>query len=493
MSADAAAERTETDALGEAAVPADALWGINTARARANFPVTGRPCGELRDLVWAYGAVKLAACRANAAAGLLDRTREQAIAEACRELMRGDLDREILVDRVQGGAGTSTNMNVNEVVANRALQLLGLAPGTREVIDPLDHVNRSQSTNDTYPTALRLAVHRSIERLVPALGRLAAEFEARSAEFCGIVKIGRTQLQDAVPMTLGQEFAAFAETVREDAARLREFLPHLREVNLGATAIGTGITAPAGYRRKVVAELAEVTGYPLTSASDLIEATSDTGVFVLASGLLKRCAVKLSKISSDLRLLASGPQAGLREIMLPPVQAGSSIMPGKVNPVIPETVNQVAFLVVGADTTVTMAAEAGQLQLNAFGPVIASSLLDSVALLTGAADLLTERCVRGIRADGESITARTRDSLAVATGLVPLLGYAPTAALVKEALNGRRTLAELVLDRGLLDEEQLGAALAAEKLTGEAAPPAEHPDGRAAPPARGAAPTTAPP
>ncbi|WP_159944640.1 MULTISPECIES: aspartate ammonia-lyase [unclassified Nocardiopsis] len=467
MSADAVVERTETDALGEVTIPAEALWGINTARARANFPVTGRPCGELRDLVWAYGAVKLAACRANAAEGLLDRAQAQAIAEACHELMRGALDREILVDRIQGGAGTSTNMNVNEVVANRALQLLGLEPGSYEVVDPLDHVNRSQSTNDTYPTAVRLAVHRGIERLVPALGRLATEFESRSVDFRDIVKMGRTQLQDAVPMTLGQEFAAFAETVREDAARLQELLPHLREVNLGATAIGTGITAPVGYRRRVVAELAEVTGYPLTPASDLVEATSDTGVFVLASGLLKRCAVKLSKISNDLRLLASGPQAGLREIVLPPVQAGSSIMPGKVNPVIPETVNQVAFLVVGADTTVTMAAEAGQLQLNAFGPVIASSLLDSVALLTSAVDLLTERCVSGVRADGESITARTRGSLAVATGLVPLLGYAPTAALVKEALKGHRALVDLVLERGLLDEERLNAALAPENLTGE--------------------------
>ncbi|MES0835591.1 aspartate ammonia-lyase [Nocardiopsis tropica] len=467
MSADVPVERTEADSLGEASVPADALWGINTARARANFPVTGRPWGELRDLVWAYGAVKLAACRANARQGLLDPAQERAIAAACHELMRGDLDGELLVDRVQGGAGTSTNMNVNEVVANRALQILGLVPGTRAVIDPLDHVNRSQSTNDTYPTAVRIAVHRAIERLVPALLRLAAEFEARSADFRGIVKIGRTQLQDAVPMTLGQEFAAFTETIREDAARLEEFLPHLREVNLGATAIGTGITAPVGYRRSVVAELSEITGYPLASANNLIEATSDTGVFVSASGLLKRCALKLSKICNDLRLLASGPQAGLREIVLPAVQAGSSIMPGKVNPVIPETVNQVAFLVVGADTTVTMAAEAGQLQLNAFGPVIASSLLDSVALLTNAADLLTGRCVSGIRADGEAVTARTRGSLAVATGLVPLLGYAPTAALVKEALNGPRALAELVLERGLLDEEQLDAVLAPERLTGE--------------------------
>jgi aspartate ammonia-lyase len=470
MSPDGVVARTETDSLGEVTIPAEALWGIHTARARTNFPITGRPCGELRDLVWAYGAVKLAACRANAEEGLLDRARAQAIAEACHELMRGDLDRELLVDRIQGGAGTSTNMNVNEVVANRALRFLGLAPGTHGVIDPLDHVNRSQSTNDTYPTAVRLAVHRGIERLVPALGRLTAEFETRSADFRDIVKIGRTQLQDAVPMTLGQEFAAFAETVREDATRLQELLPHLREVNLGATAIGTGITAPAGYRRRVVSELAEVTGYPMTSASDLVEATSDTGVFVLTSGLLKRCAVKLSKISNDLRLLSSGPQAGLREIILPPVQAGSSIMPGKVNPVIPETVNQVAFLVVGADTTVTMAAEAGQLQLNAFGPVIASSLLDSLALLTSAVDLLAERCVSGIRADGASITARTRGSLAVATGLVPLLGYTPTAALVKEALNGPRALAELVLERGLLDEEQLNAALAPENLTGETAP-----------------------
>ncbi|MBR8743339.1 aspartate ammonia-lyase [Nocardiopsis sp. MG754419] len=464
-------ERTESDALGEVTLPVDALWGVHTARARANFPVTGRPCGELRDLVWAYGAVKLAACRANARQGTLDPTRERAIAEACRELMSGELDGAILVDRIQGGAGTSTNMNVNEVVANRALRILGHAPGTRTVIDPLDHVNLGQSTNDTYPTALRLAVHRAIERLVPALAGLADAFEARAADFGDIVKIGRTQLQDAVPMTLGQEFGAFAETIREDGARLVEVLPHLREVNLGATAIGTGITAGVEYRRNVVTDLAEVTGYPLTAASDLIEATSDTGVFVLVSGLLKRCAVKLSKIANDLRLLASGPQAGLREITLPPVQAGSSIMPGKVNPVIPETVNQVAFLVVGADATVTMAAEAGQLQLNAFGPVIATSLLDSIDLLTRAADLFTDRCVRGIGADGQSLTARTKDSLAVATGLVPFLGYAPTAALVKEAMHGHRTLAELVLERGLLDRDRLDAALSPERLTGRGTAP----------------------
>ncbi|GAA3754340.1 aspartate ammonia-lyase [Spinactinospora alkalitolerans] len=469
MTVDAEVERTEVDSLGEVVIPADALWGVNTARAGANFPITGRSCGQLRDLVWAYGAVKLAACRANVEQGLLDERRGTAIESACRELMQGELDQCIIVDRVQGGAGTSTNMNVNEVVANRALQLLGCAPGAYEVIDPLDHVNRSQSTNDTYFTAVRLAIHRSIERLIPALGRIAAECEARSVDFRDIVKIGRTQLQDAVPMTLGQEFSAFAETIREDADRLEDFLPHLREINLGATAIGTGITAPVGYRESVVTRLSEISGYPLTSASDLIEATSDTGVFVLASGLLKRCAVKLSKISNDLRLLSSGPQAGLQEIVLPPVQAGSSIMPGKVNPVIPEAVNQVAFLVVGADASVTMAAEAGQLQLNAFGPVIASSLLDSASLLTRGADLLAERCVSGIRADGEFITARTKDSLAVATGLVPLLGYARTAALVKEALSSRRTLAELTLERGLLDEEQLNAALAPQNLTGEVA------------------------
>lgn len=475
MTADTVVERAESDSLGEVRIPADALWGIHTARAQANFPLTGHPCGRLRDLVWAYGAVKLAACRANAELGLLSQGRRRAIEQACRELMRGDHDGHIVVDRVQGGAGTSTNMNVNEVLANRALVLLGHAPGSYDVIDPLDHVNRSQSTNDTYPTAVRLAVHRAVERLVPALGRLADAFAARAEDFRDIVKVGRTQLQDAVPMTLGQEFAGFAETVREDAARLEDLLPHLREVNLGATAIGTGITAPDGYRERAVAELGEVTGYPLTSARDLVEATSDTGVFVLASGLLKRTAVKLSKIGSDLRLLSSGPQAGLQEIALPPVQAGSSIMPGKVNPVVPEAVNQAAFLVVGADASVTMAAEAGQLQLNAFGPVIAACLLDSADLLARTADVLADRCVSGIRADGEALTARTRGSLAAATGLTPLLGYARTAELVKEALSTRRTLSELVLERGLLDEERLAAALAVENLTGARRDPAEPP------------------
>lgn len=461
--------RIETDSLGSRDVPGDVLWGVSTLRALENFPVSGRPIGSLRNLVWALGAVKCASAGANLSLGLLDPERAEAIRAASREVMNGDWDEEFVVDRIQGGAGTSTNMNANEVVANRALQLLGHPAGTYSKVDPIDHVNRCQSTNDAYPTAIKLALHRALSDLLDEHARLEEALRAKAGEFASVLKIGRTQLQDAVPMTLGQEFKAFADTIGEDRARLAEAMPHLLEVNLGATAIGTGINAPVGYREAAVRELAVLTGLQVVSPANLVEATSDTGVFLLISGTLKRAAVKLSKVCNDLRLLSSGPQAGFGEIQLPAVQAGSSIMPGKVNPVIPEMVNQVAFRIVGADTTVTMAVEAGQLQLNAFEPVMADALLESIDWLASACRILRESCISGISANQEFLQEQVSTSLVVATALTPYLGYAASAELIKEALSTRRSLQELVLERGLLDTASLAQALAPERLTGQAA------------------------
>ncbi|WP_082682038.1 aspartate ammonia-lyase [Kocuria rhizophila] len=466
MGTEQAGTRAERDSLGTREVPVDAYWGISTLRAVENFPVSGRPVGGLRELVRAYGEVKAAAARANESLGLLEATRSAAIQDACQDVVDGRLDGQFVVDRIQGGAGTSTNMNINEVIANRALELLGHAKGDYAHVNPIDDVNRSQSTNDTYPTAVKVALHRELEQLCEEHALLTGAFRDKAEQFRNIVKVGRTQLQDAVPMTLGQEFAAFADTLEEDRHRLREVLPHLREINLGATAIGTGITAPAGYREAVVQQLGALTGLDLVSAVNLVEATSDTGVFLLASGVLKRAAVKLSKICNDLRLLSSGPQAGFGEIQLPAVQAGSSIMPGKVNPVIPEMVNQVAFRIVGADATVTMAAEAGQLQLNAFEPVMADALLESVQWLRAACQTLRERCVNGIKPNEPLLGRRMDESLSVVTGLTPLLGYAAAAALAKEALAEGRSIAELVREQGLLNHEDLSQALSLEKLVG---------------------------
>jgi aspartate ammonia-lyase len=458
--------RLERDSLGEKEVSTDAYWGISTLRALENFPISGRTIGTFRSLVWALGAVKFAAARANESLGLIPADKSGAIQAAAQEVMDGLFDADFVVDRIQGGAGTSTNMNANEVIANRALEILGFEKGDYAQIHPIDHVNRSQSTNDVYPTALKLALQRELIELCSEHGRLTEAFAAKAREFDTIVKVGRTQLQDAVPMTLGQEFGAFAETLREDRIRLEELLPHLSESNLGATAIGTGITASPQYRQAIVAELSKVTDSEVVSATDLIEATSDTGVFLLVSGVLKRAAVKLSKICNDLRLLSSGPQSGFGEIVLPAVQAGSSIMPGKVNPVIPEMVNQVAFRVVGADATVTMAVEAGQLQLNAFEPVMADALLESLAWLTAACRQLRTHCVDGITANIPFLAQRMAESISVVTGLAPLLGYGLAAELAKEALVYNRGIAELVLSRGLLDEEQLAQALSPAVLAG---------------------------
>ncbi|MFQ6396197.1 aspartate ammonia-lyase [Nocardia sp. KC 131] len=465
--------RTERDSLGTLAVPLDAYWGIHTARALNNFTITGDSIGRYPALVTALAAVKQAACRANLTLGILDARRADAIGSACDEIRGGALHDQFPIDPIQGGAGTSTNMNANEVIANRALELLGYARATYSELDPIDHVNLGQSTNDVYPTAVKLAVVQHIRELVTAMRRLADAFEAKSAEFGDVIKMGRTQLQDAVPMTLGQEFGAFALMIREDCARLEEAVPLLGESNLGGTAIGTAINGHPGYPALACAQLAELTGETVTPAENLIEATQDCGVFVQVSGVLKRVAVKLSKICNDLRLMSSGPINGLGEINLPPVQAGSSIMPGKVNPVVPEIVNQVAFEAIGNDLTVTMAAEAGQFQLNAFEPIIAYGLLRTTAHLTAAADALTTKCVVGITANREHLELGVRRSIGIVTALTPHIGYAASALIAKQALQSGQFVGDIAAELGLLAPEIVKELLAPHRLAGLASPSAE--------------------
>jgi aspartate ammonia-lyase len=463
--------RTEHDLLGAREVPAEALYGIQTLRALENFPITGIPLREFPVLIEALAAVKEAAALTNRELGLLPEPQAGAILRAARELRDGRHHEHFLVDVIQGGAGTSTNMNANEVIANRALELLSEARGAYHVVSPNDHVNLSQSTNDVYPTAVRLALHASLAQFRDELGRLADAFAAKGTEFAPLLKMGRTQMQDAVPMTLGQEFAAVAHTLREDVDRLAEAQLLIREINLGATAIGTGINAPPGYAALVARHLAQVSGVAVVTAPDLVEATSDTGAFVQLSGVLKRTATKLSKTCNDLRLLSSGPRAGFGEINLPPMQPGSSIMPGKVNPVIPEVVNQVCFDVIGGDVTVTLAAEAGQLQLNAFEPVIAYRLLRALDMLRNACAVLRERCITGITANADRMRYFVEHSIGLVTALVPVVGYQAAGEIAKEALATGRGVAELALERQLLTRTQLDAILDPAAMTAPRAVP----------------------
>ncbi len=425
--------RTEADPLGTVEVPIDALYGPQTERARINFPLTGRPIATCPELVVALAQVKKAAALTNGRIGDLPGEMAAAIVTACDEIIGGAHHEHFPVDVCQGGAGTSTNMNANEVIANRALQLLGHAPGRYDLLNANDHINRNQSTNDAYATGVRLAVFALNRQLMDALERLAAAMEERSERFAHIRKLGRTQLQDAVPMTLGEEFGAYATTLREDVQRAHEIAQLLLEVNLGGTAIGTGIAASDDYRRDVCAALAEVTGLAIIPAANLVEATWDMGAFILYSGMLKRVAAKLSKISNDLRLLSSGPRGGFGEILLPRRQPGSSIMPGKVNPVIPEAMNAIAFRIFGLDLTITFAAEGGQLQLNPFEPVIYWSIDEGVKLLVNGMDMLAEHCVAGIEAHEANCRANLLQSTALATELVPLIGYARAAAVAVRA------------------------------------------------------------
>jgi aspartate ammonia-lyase len=458
--------RTETDSLGSVDIPVDAFWGVHTARALENFPISRRPISVYPDLVDALVIVKQAAARANVEIGVLSAEKGALIDAACEAIRRGEFHDQFVVGVIQGGAGTSTNMNTNEVIANVALQLAGEEKGRYDLLHPLDDVNRSQSTNDTYPTAVKLALCFSLQRLLVEHALMRDAFGAKGREFAGVLKVGRTQLQDAVPMTLGQEFHGFATTLTEDFERMQETVPLLWEINLGATAIGTGITADPRYAESVRAHLSALTGYEHITAVDLIEATSDAGVFMQLSGILKRSAIKLSKICNDLRLLSSGPQAGFGEINLPPRQAGSSIMPGKVNPVIPEVVNQIAFSVAGADLTVTMAAEGGQLQLNAFEPVIAHSLLQSLAWMRQGCRTLRINCIDGITANHERLDAMVASSVGVVTALTPYIGYAAASSLAHAALLTKRNIADLVVEAGLMERERVTKLLSPARLSG---------------------------
>jgi aspartate ammonia-lyase len=457
--------RKEKDLLGEREVPAHRYFGVQTLRAVENFPITGIPIAQYPHLINAIAAVKHAAALANRDLDLLPAELTDVIVRVCEEIRRGALHEEFVVDVIQGGAGTSTNMNANEVIANRGLELLGRNRGDYTILHPNNHVNLSQSTNDVYPTSLRIAAHWALHELQAALGQLRDAFAAKGREFTDIVKMGRTQLQDAVPMTLGQEFNAYGVTIGEDIERLREASSLIREINMGATAIGTGINTDPRYAELVRQHLSRVTGLELVTSPDLVEATQDTGAFVQLSGILKRIAVKISKICNDLRLLSSGPRAGLNEINLPAMQPGSSIMPGKVNPVIPEVVNQVCFQVVGNDLTVTMAAEAGQLQLNVFEPIIAFNIFQSVDMLTRACHVLRERCVIGISANRERIRHLLERSIGVVTALVPYIGYERASAAAREALDSDRGVYELVLEKGWLTREQLDEVLSPDAMT----------------------------
>lgn len=457
--------RTEHDLLGERQVPHEFYYGIQTLRAIENFNISGVPLAHYPRLIEALAIVKMAAAKANRELGLISRPIAEAIIQACEDVIHGKLHSQFVVDMIQGGAGTSTNMNANEVIANRALEILGYEKGEYKFCHPNNHVNLSQSTNDAYPTALKIAIIFSNAKLIEILKDLIDSFHEKSKEFAHILKMGRTQLQDAVPMTLGQEFEAFSVTLDEEISRLQQNADLFLEVNMGGTAIGTGINADPEYSAKVIHHLREITGLPIILAPNLVEATQDTGAFVMYSSALKRLGIKLSKICNDLRLLSSGPRAGLNEINLPKMQPGSSIMPGKVNPVIPEVVNQIAYKVIGNDLTVSLAAEAGQLQLNVMEPIIAQSIFESIEILINGMLTLRNRCVTGITANEAVCRKMVENSIGLVTALNPVLGYEVSTQLAREALETGRGIYELVLEKNLLTREVLDNLLSPENMT----------------------------
>ena len=456
--------RKEHDLLGEREVPYEYYYGVQTLRALENFSISGISLTHFPNLIEALAMVKMASAKANNELGLISKPICDAICQACREIINGKWHTHFVVDLIQGGAGTSTNMNANEVIANRALEILGFEKGQYDYCHPLDHVNRSQSTNDVYPTSLSIAIINSSESLVEVLQGLIDSFQKKAKEFKGVIKMGRTQLQDAVPMTLGQTFEAFASTLREEIDRLLQNAELFKEINMGGTAIGTGINADPGFRNRVIKHLCEISGHNLSPAPDLVEASSDTGAFVMYSSAIKRLAVKLSKICNDLRLLSSGPRAGLNEINLPQMQPGSSIMPGKVNPVIPEVVNQIAFKVIGNDLTVTLAAEAGQLELNVMEPIIAQSIFESTEMLKNGMATLKYRCIEGITANHDYCRNQVFNSIGLVTALVPRLGYDICSRLAKRALAENASVYDLVLDQKLLSKEELDRLLDPENM-----------------------------
>lgn len=451
--------RNESDLLGTLQVPAGAYYGVQTQRAIDNFKISGQFLSSYPHFIRALAMVKKAAAKTNYELGLLQEEMYRNIAEACDELMTGKLHDQFPIDMIQGGAGTSVNMNANEVIANCVLEKLGKEKGDYQFCSPNDHINLSQSTNDAYPTAIKLALLQMNDELVNKLRRIVEAFRVKGSEMSDVIKMGRTQLQDAVPMTLGQEFEAFAATLEEDISKLNTNANLFVEINMGATAIGTGINAPLGYARLCAKNLAQISGYHVVSAPNLVEATSDTGSYVIYSSALKRLAVKLSKICNDLRLLSSGPRAGFFEINLPPMQPGSSIMPGKVNPVIPEVVNQVCYKVIGNDLTVTFAAEAGQLQLNVMEPVLSHSIMESMNFLGNAMDTLREKCITGITANKEACLYMVRHSIGIVTALNPYIGYKYSTEIAKEALETGKSVYNLVLEKGILSQEKLDEIL----------------------------------
>ena len=457
--------RKEVDLLGEREVPAEAYWGIHTLRAVENFNISNVTISDVPEFVRGMIMVKKAAALANGELGAIPADIAKAIVKACDEILTtGKCLDQFPSDVYQGGAGTSVNMNTNEVVANLALEILGHKKGEYKHLDPMDHVNASQSTNDAYPTGFRIAVYNSIMKLVDKIHYLQKGFDLKAQEFANVLKMGRTQLQDAVPMTVGQEFKAFAVLMEEEVRNLTRTSEILLEVNLGATAIGTGLNTPQGYTPLAVKRLAEVTGLPCIPAQNLIEATSDCGAYVMVHGALKRTAVKLSKICNDLRLLSSGPRAGLNEINLPELQAGSSIMPAKVNPVVPEVVNQVCFKVIGNDTAVTFAAEAGQLQLNVMEPVIGQAMFESIDILSNACVNLRDKCIDGITVNEEICNNYVFNSIGIITYLNPFIGHHNGDVIGKICATTGRSVREVVLEKGLLSAEQLDDILSVENL-----------------------------
>ena len=451
--------RIESDLLGELKVPEDAYYGVQTQRELNNYRISNTRMCDSPEYVISIAYVKMAAAAANAELGVLDKTIANAIIAACCEIVDGKFHDQFPIDMMQGGAGTSVNMNANEVIANRALELMGHKKGEYQYCSPNDHVNCAQSTNDAYPTAFRYTFVRMNKHLVASLQALIAAFRAKGVEFKDYIKMGRTQLQDAVPMTAGQEFNAFANNLEEEIANLERNAVLLREINMGGTAIGTGLNAVPGFADLCTRKMSEFCGDELIKASDLVEATPDTGAYVSYSAALKRLAIKLSKICNDLRLMASGPRCGLHEINLPPMAPGSSIMPGKVNPVIPEVTNQVCYKVIGNDTTVAFAAEAGQLQLNVMEPVIAESILESVTWLRNVIDTLRTKCIEGITVNADHCYEMVKNSIGIVTALNPYIGYKGSTKVAKEALETGRSVYDIVLEKGLMTKEKLDEAL----------------------------------
>lgn len=460
--------RIENDLLGDLNVPENAYYGVQTQRAIDNFHISGVTLSSFPIFIKSLAYVKWAAAKTNATLGILEHTIADAIIDACKEIISGKFDAEFPIDMIQGGAGTSTNMNINEVIANRALELLGHPKGAYQYCSPNDHVNLSQSTNDAYPTAIKLALLFYNQKLVDHLRLFIQSFRNKGEEFKHVIKMGRTQLQDAVPMTMGQEFEAFAANLEEEIARLDSNSSLFYEINMGATAIGTGLNAKPGYATLCAQNLAEITAFPFVKAANLIEATPDTGSYVIYSSALKRMSIKISKICNDLRLLSSGPRCGFNEINLPPMQPGSSIMPGKVNPVIPEVMNQICFKVIGNDLTVTMAAEAGQLQLNVMEPVLTYSIIDSIKLLINGMDTMVDKCINGITANEAHCKNMVLNSIGIVTALNPYIGYKNSTKIAKEALATGASVYDLIIEQNILTKEALDDILNPENMLGVA-------------------------